>query len=137
MYVSKAERRRVYEMFGGRCAYCGCDLPPRWHVDHVEPVVRYPEGGFYGNPMVTMHPERHTAGNFMPSCAPCNIDKGSHRVDSWRIALGQKLNALQKTPAWRLLKAHGQLEATGDPIVFLFERLRADSPSEARKTGEP
>lgn len=30
--------------FGGRCAYCGCELPEKgWHADHVEAVLRKSE----------------------------------------------------------------------------------------------
>ena len=40
MKLSKADRETVRMKFGGKCAYCGCDLPERWHADHFEPVVR-------------------------------------------------------------------------------------------------
>lgn len=30
--------------FGGRCAYCGCELPEKgWHADHVQAVLRKSE----------------------------------------------------------------------------------------------
>lgn len=38
--MKKADRQKVFEKFGGRCAYCGCELTNGWHVDHIEPVVR-------------------------------------------------------------------------------------------------
>ncbi len=31
----KAIRKIVYEKFGGKCAYCGCDLDDKWQVDHA------------------------------------------------------------------------------------------------------
>jgi len=41
MALTKNQRAELREMFGGRCAYCGCELPEKgWHADHIEPVRR-------------------------------------------------------------------------------------------------
>lgn len=41
MKLTKKQREVVYAMFGGRCAYCGCELPAKeWHADHKEPILR-------------------------------------------------------------------------------------------------
>lgn len=34
------ERDIIFNKYGGRCAYCGCELQKGWHVDHREPVER-------------------------------------------------------------------------------------------------
>jgi len=42
--LTKAQRAVLREKFGGRCAYCGCELPEKgWHADHLEPVMRESE----------------------------------------------------------------------------------------------
>lgn len=33
-------REIIFNKYGGRCAYCGCELKRNWHVDHLEPVKR-------------------------------------------------------------------------------------------------
>ena len=39
--LSKKQREELRLKFGGRCAYCGCQLPEKgWHADHIEPIVR-------------------------------------------------------------------------------------------------
>lgn len=38
MYISKKLRRRVYNKYGGRCAYSGTPLKKDWQVDHYYPV---------------------------------------------------------------------------------------------------
>lgn len=35
------DRQKVFDKCNGRCAYCGCELTGRWHVDHMDPVIRY------------------------------------------------------------------------------------------------
>lgn len=123
MSLSKAERARVYAIFDGRCAYCGCELPARWHADHVEPVIRYPEGGFTGGKMLSLHPERDTPENYWPSCAPCNIDKHRMSIEQWRRWLAIRLAALMKTPGFRLLKAHGLVTEIERQVQFHFETV--------------
>lgn len=36
----KNDRQIIFDKFGGKCAYCGCDLLKGWHVDHLKPVRR-------------------------------------------------------------------------------------------------
>ena len=111
--LTKAQREVLWAMFGGRCAYCGRDLPARWHADHVEPVVRV-EG-------VMLHPQRNRPDNFMPACPPCNIDKHAMTPEAWKKWLATRLAALEKTPGFRLLASLGLIQATGAPIVFHYE----------------
>ena len=34
------QREIIFNKFGGKCAYCGCDLVIGWHVDEIEPCRR-------------------------------------------------------------------------------------------------
>lgn len=38
--MKKADRQKIFDKYGGRCAYCGCELQKGWHVDEIEPVRR-------------------------------------------------------------------------------------------------
>ena len=33
--MSKKERQLIFDKYGGRCAYCGCELNNKWQVDHA------------------------------------------------------------------------------------------------------
>lgn len=44
MALTKTQREALKSMFGGRCAYCGCELGRKWHANHVEPVYRNFDG---------------------------------------------------------------------------------------------
>lgn len=36
MALTKKQREKLRMKFGGRCAYCGCELPEKgWHAGHV------------------------------------------------------------------------------------------------------
>jgi len=34
---SKKLRALLWQAANGKCQLCGVDLPPNWHVDHIEP----------------------------------------------------------------------------------------------------
>lgn len=65
MALTKKQRAELRMKFGGRCAYCGCELGEKWHADHVKPVIR-----FDGN---MLHQERDDISNMVPACHPCNL----------------------------------------------------------------
>ena len=122
MKLTRAQRETVRAKFGGRCAYCGCDLPERWHVDHVEPVERrvpYEPGDADRSPR---KPERHTLANLYPACPQCNISKGAMSVEGWRVWLAGHVRSLNRDHSiYRLAKSFGLVQETGAPVVFYFE----------------
>jgi len=38
--MKRKVRQLIFEKFGGKCAYCGCELKKGWHVDEMLPVRR-------------------------------------------------------------------------------------------------
>lgn len=121
MRLSASDREIVRAKFGGRCAYCGCELGARWHADHFEAVRR---GAWCGQP--TERPENHRLDNMMPACAPCNLSKHAQSLESWRIWLAGHVVSLNRDHSiYRLCKAFGLVQETGAPIRFYFEECAA------------
>lgn len=54
MALTKKQRAELRMKFGGRCAYCGCELGEKWHADHVKPVIRFDGNMLHQN--VTIYP---------------------------------------------------------------------------------
>jgi hypothetical protein len=137
MTLSKAEREALRMTFGGKCAYCGCELPLKgWHADHVEPVYRKtkrvetPDGPFSFKLVATSevwHPERDSFENLFPCCSPCNIHKGAYSLETWRRELEGITGILQRGyPTYRHAVRFGQVVERPGPIVFWFEKWRAE-----------
>ncbi|QOY96371.1 HNH endonuclease [Massilia sp. UMI-21] len=131
MRLTKAQRTDLRAKFGGRCAYCGCELGERFHADHFEPCERklkfvsgkglIASGEFH-------RPESNRLDNFMPACAPCNISKHSMTLEGWRNWLAGHVNSLnQYHPIYRLAKSYGLIVETGAAVVFHFERVAQES----------
>lgn len=80
-------RRKIWDKTNGLCFYCGIKLRPfkvsplsqgaNFIVEHYVPKLK---GG------------RGTYSNLYPSCAPCNVSKGSLSISAWRQDCAVKSN---------------------------------------------
>lgn len=132
--ITKAQREELRMKFGGRCAYCGCELPEKgWHADHVEPVrrdfemVRATTGrGVTHVARSTgkvMHPELHTIENLFPACAPCNLLKTSYSLEMFRKQVSLQVERGRKSSVnFRTAERFGLVEVVEKPVVFWFEQ---------------
>lgn len=75
MAISKKIREQVFNKYGGRCAYCGCELSDKWQVDHAISKQYW----FYVNSSDPKFVD--DIDNLMPACTPCNHYKRSHCVN--------------------------------------------------------
>lgn len=133
MTLTKTQRTELFNMFGGRCAYCGHALPVKgWHADHIEPilrdsiVVRNPKtrNYEYRSTGTCFRPENDHKDNLFPACAKCNIDKGPGNIENFRAGLAYKVKALRKNNAsFRHLERFNLVAVHESPIVFYFEEL--------------
>lgn len=108
-FLSKAIRRRVYEKYGGKCAYCGHPIAYKdMQVDHL---VALNAGGV------------DAEENYMPACRTCNHYKSTMTVDKFRAEIGlltKRLN--ERVFIYKLARRHGRVEEVDTPVIFYFER---------------
>jgi hypothetical protein len=131
MALSKKQREVLRMMFGGRCAYCGCELPEKWHADHIEAVIRETE-------MVKdkdhryvlkqtgklLQPHNDHIDNMYPACPPCNIDKGCGTVEDFRKGIAFRLGVLRRNhSAFRFAEKFGLVTVNEISVVFHFEKV--------------
>lgn len=123
----KAKKRRqramCYEMYGGLCAYCGCDLPDKWHVDHIEPVKRITRM-YDGKARVVSseNPENFRDDNLHPSCPSCNIQKHDLSLEKFREKIQYYLKGLNDRSTYKTAKKYGLIKETKQPVIFFFEK---------------
>lgn len=126
--MAKVDRASVRAKFNGRCAYCGCELGERWHADHVEPVrreMRVVPGKGLVSTNIMERPENDRADNLFPACPPCNIDKHSLSLESWRQKLQRTCEVLARNnPTYRHGVRFGLIEQPAKPVVFYFEQVQ-------------
>ena len=123
-------RKRIYNKYGGKCAYCGNILlspaGKHMHIDELYPVVRnykwnkdktrYIHDGTY------MNPENLNERNQMPSCPSCNINKHSMSLENFRHLIENFIVSLNRdSTQYKIAKRYGLITENIKPVIFYFE----------------
>lgn len=130
MALTAKQRQALRSIFGGRCAYCGCELPEKgWHADHVEPVGRITDYTTVEGKFKLIRtgevscPENERTDNYYPACAPCNLFKASYSVEGFRRTIANQVTRARETSVnFRTAERFGLIQSTEQPVVFWFER---------------
>lgn len=151
--MKKIDRQKVFDKYGGKCAYCGCELAKGWHVDEIEPVRRrtkyiqphWGEGiretdecNSHTHPHLQFrewidgktiaggcdYPERFNVDNQNPACASCNINKHSGSLEDFRKLISGFMKHLNEVNTqYKIAKRYGLVIEDIKPVVFYFETL--------------
>lgn len=132
MTLTKKQRAELRLKFGGRCAYCGCELPEKgWHADHVEPIYRgrdfnwtvTDDGKLQHVDRLAIRKSLDQVENMNPACKQCNLFKGGHTLESFRKQLtAQVQRARLYSTNFRTAERFGMVQVIEKPVVFWFEQ---------------
>ena len=116
--IPKKTRELVLNKYGGKCAYCGCDLTLRtMQVDHIKAVYT----SSLENDMVETQDD--SLENLNPSCRQCNFYKGTLNIEQFRNKIKTILyRTFQNTFQAKLAKKLGMMKVTQFD-KFYFEKL--------------
>lgn len=125
MSISKATRIKVYEKYGGHCAYCGCELAYKdMQVDHFVPLHGYFQNG------------SDEIRNLMPSCRTCNHYKRANPLELWRIFIQEIPLKLRETNyIYKVGLKYGLIVEQEHPVEFYYERVEREL-AESKKESE-
>ena len=116
------ERGILFKKYGGKCAYCGCDLKKGWHVDHLEAFwhnLTKDQCIQYG-----LKKGADTIENKNPSCPRCNRWKGTFTIEQFRIEIEKQCERLHRdSSAYRMAMDYSLIKETNKPVKFYFETL--------------
>lgn len=108
--LSATERKKVFDMYGGRCAYCGAAVTFRgMQADHKVPLHI---GG------------EDTIENMLPACRSCNHYKHTLDIEGFREYLSgipKRLN--RDCIAYQVGKRFGIVTENNIQIRFYFEQV--------------
>ena len=121
--MTKNERQIVFAKYGGKCAYCGCDLQKGWHVDHIEPAFHN-----WSDDDIKRHLKKdrgeNTIENYNPACPRCNRWKGTWSIEQFRNEIYLQLERLERDSAsFRMARDYGLLKTTDIEVKFYYETL--------------
>ena len=128
MSLTKKQRAELFAKYDGKCAYCSCELPEKWHADHIEPVKREFEFVKKGSTYISRstgileNPHLDFVENMNPSCPECNHYKSSMPLESFRRELSKQVERAEKSSKnFRFALKYNQVKLTPQPIIFYFE----------------
>ena len=116
--IPKKTRELVLNKYGGKCAYCGCDLTlSNMQVDHIKSVYNSCiENGY-------VYIQDDSFENLNPSCRQCNFYKGTLNIEQFRNKIKTILyETCQNTFQAKLAKKLGMMKVTQFD-KFYFEKL--------------
>lgn len=116
-------KEMLHAKYDGKCALCGCDLPDKWQIWHIEPnkTIVTKNKVFIGN---------DSYDNKLPACASCNSTR-VHKcpygtIEDFRATLYGEYNfmrgGMMYASIYQKMLRYGLIEETGASIVFHFEK---------------
>ena len=119
--MTKNERRIVFDKYGGKCAYCGCELQKGWHVDHIEPAFHN-----WSDEDVKRHLKQERGlniiENYNPACPRCNRWKGTWSIEQFRNEISLQLERLERDSAqFRMARDYGLIKTSEIEVRFYYE----------------
>lgn len=127
------KREKIYNKFGGKCAYSGTILEPDWQIEHIKPVKR----NWFSGTMIFK--DNDCLENMVPVQKLINHYKHSLDLEEFRTwllsGLHLRLSKLPKNPRTEkgmkrkeyLLKVAGYFDITADKPFsgkFYFETIK-------------
>lgn len=111
-------RQRVYNKYGGRCAYCGHPIEiDKFQVDHIIPKIKITSHKF-----VYLASEINHIDNYNPSCGSCNSSKSTFTIEQWRNELMLKKKRIVRDSAtFRILFRFKMVSISNESVKFYFE----------------
>ena len=119
--MTKNERQIVFDKYGGKCAYCGCELQKGWHVDHIEPAFHN-----WSDEDVKRHLKQERGlniiENYNPACPRCNRWKGTWSIEQFRNEISLQLERLERDSApFRMARDYGLIKTSEIEVKFNYE----------------
>lgn len=121
--MTKKERQLVFDKYGGKCAYCGCELQKGWHVDHIQPAF-HNWSDEEVNRFLKQDRGENSIENYNPACPRCNRWKGTWSIEQFRNEISLQLERLERDSApFRMARDYGLIKTTDIEVKFYYETL--------------
>lgn len=123
-------RKQIYGKYDGLCAYCGCELNGKFHVDHLIAKERFKSQiiNNYQIPVYLSHLTQHDVNhidNLMPACCSCNNYKNTFTLDDFRKQIGLLVERLNtRFTQYKIAKRYGLVLEDVKPVIFYFETIK-------------
>jgi len=113
--TKKQLRQKIFEKYGGCCAYCGCEITIRnFQIDHI-----WPQHLEHWEPDL----DKNRIENLNPACRKCNNFKHGWKLEEFRKEVQKQVSRIRKNSQFDRCLRYNQIKITESPIVFYFEKF--------------
>lgn len=122
--LSQKERKAVYELCDGHCAYCGKEITIReMQVDHYLSFE-------FGFAITQGKGEIDSMDNYLPACRSCNYRKSGGHIESFRRSVTALHDVLMRdSVTYRDAVRFGQVTPSQHVQQFYYEKIGATIPA--------
>jgi len=129
----KARRQKVYEKYGGRCAYCGTKIEYKdMQVDHLIPqrlftaydLTKDYSQEWFKKEFFAKSLDKDDPSNLMPSCRSCNHYKGAEPLKAFRYWMNTIHERIEKIYIVRVALRYGIVKLCPFDGEFYFEKFK-------------
>jgi len=121
--MKKEIRQKVYEKFGGRCAYCGFKIEYKdMQVDHLYPQRLSNLWDYTEEERAKCEELKNDFNNLMPSCRNCNHYKRADLLESFRRSMLTLTDRIRQIYIVKVAIKFGLLELKNFDGKFFFEK---------------
>lgn len=124
----RENRQKIFDKYGGRCAYCGCHLGSNFQVDHIVPVFHndsdedFERRSTHGKKTKLVVRGSDEESNYNPACIRCNRWKATMSIETFRKEISQQvIRARRESCNFRMAEDFGLIKETGVEVKFYFE----------------
>jgi len=122
--IPKDIRIRVFNLCGGHCAYCGCDITTKeMQVDHYLSF----ESGFA---IAQGKGNIDSEDNYLPACRSCNYYKSGMHIENFRAMVYRWCEILMRdSVTFRNAVRYGQVKLNQHAPEFYYEKIGVKIPA--------
>jgi len=119
--LRKEKRQSLFDKYGGKCSYCGCDLTDsNFQVDHYIPKRRGATSVHHSNYNKVKGSD--SIENLYPCCGSCNASKSDLDLEDFRGRVYDRVLRLnQYSTEYNIAKRFGLVQEIDKPVIFHFE----------------
>lgn len=129
--MNKADRKIVFDKYGGRCAFCGADVSKGCHLWDIEPI-RTMVGNDGGVTVIN-----ENVDNCLPACKSCESSRRKYggmrkmTIEQFREDIKQQFEYLRSggltANSYGRSIRFGLIKETGIEVKFYFEQFENKS----------
>jgi hypothetical protein len=126
--MTAKDRQVIFDKYGGKCAYCGCELKKGWNADHIKPAWHTWKDEEVLQRICKTGKGSNEIENYNPSCPRCNKWKSTYSIEEFRTEISKQVERLKRDSSqFRMALDYNLISISTPEVKFYFEQTTPSS----------